>query len=100
MKRSAPLDRLLRAAARATVPVVAPTPAVFDPRFLAAWRQPSAGAVPATDGASLLLVYRRGLALACGLMLLVLGLTLVQIRQPGGSPWTDPATAVTLVYSR
>jgi hypothetical protein len=100
MKRSAPLDRLFRAAARATVPVVAPPPPVLVQRLLAAWPQAGDGCVPAPDGASLLLVYRRGLALACGLMLLVLCLTFMQVRQPGGSPWTDPATAVTLVYSR
>jgi hypothetical protein len=100
MKHSAPLHRLLRAAARAPVPGAAPLPAVFDRRFLAAWRQAGAGAGPVTDGTSLLPVYRRGLALACGLTLLVLCLTLMQVRQSGGSPWTDPATAVTLVYSR
>lgn len=101
MKSSDPLARLLRAAARD--PGLAPVPAPFalEARVLREWQSGASEATNGLEVSGVLAMYRRGLAFACGCMVLTLAFCWMQHRrehQP--SPWTDPAAAVMLVYSR
>ncbi|MCZ7636441.1 MAG: hypothetical protein M5U12_10705 [Verrucomicrobia bacterium] len=101
MKSSDPLARLLRAAARDAGP--APVPATFalEERVVREWQSGAFGAASSLEGNGMLAMYRRGLAFACGCMVLALAMSWLQYRrehQP--SPWTGPAAAVMLVYSR
>lgn len=97
MKRmDACLNRLLRAAARAPQQEVPALSWATETRVLAAWRANRA----TRDDTALLNVLRRGLAFACALMLVSLTLSLTQVSRSADSLWSDPASLVTLAYTR
>jgi hypothetical protein len=81
MKQQDPLERLFRAAAQApqrTVPREAPFS--VESRALASWR--STAVVAAEDWFSFLPIFRRGLALACGIALVALAVSYIELKQP------------------
>lgn len=101
MKPSDPLARLLRAAARDLRPAPVPASFALEERVLREWQGGESAAANGIEVSGVLAMYRRGLALACGCMVLTLAFCWMQYhREHQPSPWTDPAAAVMLVYSR
>lgn len=101
MRSSDPLARLLRAAAREMRPAPASVPFALEQRVLREWQSGESEAANGSEVSGVLAMYRRGLALACGCMVLTLAFCWMQnCREHQPSPWTDPAAAVMLGYSR
>lgn len=90
------LNRLLRSAARAPNRDLPGLGWAAETRVLAGWR---ANLAPADD-AMLLILFRRGLAFACALMLVSLTLSVAQVSRSAETVWTDPSAIVTLAYTR
>jgi hypothetical protein len=95
-----PLDRLLKAAAAAPKPTASPLPFAVEARVLAAWRRGE----PDSELAALVSLFRRGLACACGVAMLVTTLCWFG-REPAGASLTVEefalsADAITLALAR
>jgi hypothetical protein len=91
-----PLDRLLRAAAKAPAEPPAELPFAVEARVLGQWR----ASRPQAPSPWLLAWLRVGLGFACLVMLAALALSLQEINRSAEEEWTMPNAVVNLAWTR
>lgn len=94
------LERLLKSAAAASAPSVAPLPFAVESRILAAWRRDS----PDSELAAIVALFRRGLACACGVAAVVAAVCWFNVETASNTLAVEEfalsADAITLALAR